>query len=339
MVQSAAKKGIRDIKDEPKRGIRNLVEMGEMFATGRFQQDFFEMAMGQLHDESSAYYRIVERVAKTVDEDTLLTFGTNLGYNALTHGAGVIRSIEQKQGFNVPWCLNIELSARHTTPHLDVERIIREGKELGVYCYLFYIDAGYPQLEKLYHTLHAQKDCAFLLFLNSAMVTDAFCQSLLELHNVIPVLDMDGANDDVLTTVIDELSHVGALFAGFTRFGDASQPDISPNMLQRAETLDLPVLVLLRIKKHRPQNEDDVYRQVVTLRKNLDVPVLPIDLYGDIAHADRIISSEACLATIKGDGSVLLTNVDEQETVSSYSVHTDSLQQILKRAMPKHIDP
>lgn len=335
MVQTAVKKGIKDIKEEPRRGIRNLVEMGGLFATGRFQQDFFAMAMGQLHDESSAYYRIVERVVKTIDEDTLLTFGTNLGYNALTHGAGVIRSIEQTKGFNVPWCLIIELGE----PPLDIASVIQQGMELGIYCYIFNIPAGYSGWETLRDTLHARKECAFFLFLHPLVITSAVGQSLLELHNVMSVLDMDGVSDHALKPAIDGLFRGGAPLAGFTRCGDTIPEDLSSNLLQRAEALDVSVLVLVRTKKHRPQNEDDAYHQVVQLRKGLEVPVLPIDLYGDIAHADRIISSEACLAAIRSDGSVTLTNVDERETVSGHNIRTAPLQEILRCSMPKRTGP
>lgn len=339
VVQAAVKKGIKDIKDEPKRGIRNLVEMGEMFATGRFQQDFFAMAINQLHDESSAYYRIVERVVKTTNEDTIATFGMNFGYNALTHGAAIIRGIEQSEGFNVPWCLMIELAADNIFPSVNIEGVIEQGKELGIYCYFLYIDAGYPWLEKLLDTLQARRDCAFIAFLHPTMITDAVCQSFSELHNTLPVLDMDGVSDEEMRSAIDGLSRVRSPFGGFSRRGVTKAADISPQILQRAEALELPGVVFIRTKKHRPQNEDDVYNQMIELRNNLDVPVLPIDLYGDLAHVDRIISTEACLAAIKRDGSFVLTNVDENVIVGGKNIHNTSLRQILKDAMPKHIYP
>ena len=105
--------------------------------------------------------------------------------------------------------------------------------------------------------------------------------------------------------------------------------------LEYAEVIDLHILVFVRTKKHRPSNEDDVYRQLVKLRENLDVPVLPIDLFGDLAHADRVISTEACLASIKKDGTFTLLNMEQNVLMSGYNIREQSLQEILEHAMPK----
>ncbi len=43
IITSAVENGIRYIQDNPKRGVRNLLDLGEYFAKGRFQKDFFEL--------------------------------------------------------------------------------------------------------------------------------------------------------------------------------------------------------------------------------------------------------------------------------------------------------
>lgn len=335
MIRTAVKKGIRDIKDEPKRGARNLVELGEMFSTGTYQQNFFTMAMNHLNDESSAYYQIVNRVVQTMNEETLLTFGINLGYNALIHGGGMIRCIEQREGFNVPWCLQIELGDEAGIPPLDINAIIEQGMELGIYCYLFFIDKEYTHIDELLQIIHSQNDCAFLLFLHPSMITNAFCDAFFELHNALPVLDIDAVDEDELTHAINLLSNVNCLSSGFTRQADFTTGVQASETLEYAEVIDLHILVFVRTKKHRPSNEDDVYRQLVKLRENLDVPVLPIDLFGDLAHADRVISTEACLASIKKDGTFTLLNMEQNVLMSGYNIREQSLQEILEHAMPK----
>lgn len=339
MIRSAVKKGTRDIKDEPRRGARNLVELGEMFSTGQSQLSFFSLAMNQLADENSAYFRIVNQIVQTMDEETLLTFGINLGYHALIHGGGIIRCIEQREGFNVPWCLMIELGDGATLPSLDVNNIINQGKELGIYCYLLYVDANDPHLEQLFSMLHAQTDCAFLLFLHPSTLTDTALEALQGLHNAIPVLDMDEVSDDDLRRAIDRLSNVNCLAAGFTRQDKVASAQRSHEMLLYAEGIGLHSLVFLRTEKHRPSSEDDAYQRFVALRENLDIPVLPIDLYGDLAHANRAISADTCLALIRRNGSSTFFNVDRNEIVKGKNIQEFSLQEILEQAMPKHKPP
>lgn len=337
MVRAAVKKGISDIKDEPKRGIRNLVEMGSLFAGGPFQKDFFAMAMDQLRDENSVYYHIVEGIVTNTREEMLTTFGMNLGFNGLTHGAGIIRSIERQEGFNVPWCLGIELGQSPMSPPLDIQGILEEGKELGIYCYFFFLHGEDFPLEELLSILRGQKDCAFVFFLHPHSLTDTALQSLASLQNGVPVLDMDGVGEDELRRVSENLSHAGSLLGGFSRWEDPTAGAGATGLLRRAEGLNLPILVFLRTKTHRHQNEDDVYREIVKLRKEMVVPVLPIDLCGDIAHADRAISTEACLVTIQEDGSMMMTNVDRGQSSSGYNIRRASLRGILQDAVPKHL--
>lgn len=52
---SVVKRTLKDIKDNPERSIRNLVDMALQFSGGRFQQDFFTTAQTMLQNENSAY--------------------------------------------------------------------------------------------------------------------------------------------------------------------------------------------------------------------------------------------------------------------------------------------
>ena len=48
---SVVKRTLKDIKDNPERSIRNLVDMALQFSGGRFQQDFFTTAQTMLQNE------------------------------------------------------------------------------------------------------------------------------------------------------------------------------------------------------------------------------------------------------------------------------------------------
>lgn len=336
MIRSAVKKGISDIKDDPGRGIRNLVEMGEMFAGGRFQKEFFGIVMEQLRDENSTYYRLVEQIVRDMDAEMLTEFGINLGYNALSHGATIIRGIEDAEGFNVPWCLVMDTGyeGKVLLP-FDIEGVMEEGKELGIYCYLVYVDAGYPEFSELMEIMARQKDCAIVLFIDAQRVKNSLCDELLQARNVVPMIDLDDANDAAVQQAATLLLAKGCLCGGFSRQSALDADEVVPAILERAEALSLPIFNSVRAKRHHPRMADDVYNRFVLLRENLSVPVLPIDLYGDIAHADRAISTEACLAAVKGDGSLAFTNVDEDEVVSRFNIHDCSLRDALRQSLPK----
>ena len=335
MIRSAVEKGIKDIKDDPKRGIRNLVELGEMFAGGRFQKDFFKTTMVQLRDENSAYYRIVEQVARQADADALTSFGINLGYNALAHGASIIRDIEATEGYNIPWCITIDVGYETTMLPFDIEGLIEEGKELGIYCYLIYVDSAYPYFDDLMNLLAREKECAFVIFCHPNMVDDSFTENLEAARHVAVFLDLDCNEDDLLVKTSQDLLSTGNICGGFTRAENLAAEDVTSALLDLPESLELPLTAYVRIKKHHPTEQDDVYQKFVQLRESLDVAVLPIDLYQDMAHADRAISSEACLVAVMGDGSLALADMEANERVTGFNIHNISLSEALRKAMPK----
>lgn len=335
MIQAAVTNGINDIKDDPKRGIRNLVELGGMFAGGNYQKDFFETALDQLQDENSAYYQIVYKIVQNTNTHQLSTFGMNLGYNALSYGAGMIRSTEAKEGFNVPWCLSIDTGQDKILLPVDIDGAIEEGKELGIYCYIVRMQESYPELEGLLATLGRQRDCAFIVLVAPRAVKGANGYMFVQPGNMLPLVDLDGVDIAAQQAAVQILQGQGCFCGGYTSQPDLQAADVTPALLGRAEELGLPLQVFVRTKIHRPYKADAVYNRFVAMRENLTTPVLPLDLYGDMAHVDRAISSEACFATIKGDGSLAFTNVDKNEEISAYNIHEISLIEALRRTMPK----
>ena len=335
MIRTAIEKGIRDIRTDPKRGIRNLTELGEMFASGRFQRDFFDIALQQLRDENSAYFHIVDQIAQQTDTEALTTFGINLGYNALSHGASVIRDIEATEGFNVPWCLTFDLGYDHMLSPDDIANVIGEGKELGIYCYLIRFDETYSYLEEMLQVLIDESDCAFVVFCNHNCVSTTLCDALLRARNTLVLLDLDTSEEKELQTAVQRLKGTGNLCGGFSHSSQLAAQDITPHILEQAESLNLPLMAFVRIKKHHLLQTDSVYKAFIELRKNMDIPVLPIDVYDDMAFADQAISTEACLVAILGDGSLILNNVEMNEQTTGYNIREISLREALRRVMPK----
>lgn len=338
MIRTAVMKGIRDMKENPKRGIRNLVELGEMFAGGRSQKDFFEGLLAQLRDENSAYYQIVARIVRQADAAALANFGINLGYNALSHGASIIRRVEETEGFNVPWCLTIDCGRERLLLPFDLEAVMEEGMELGIYCYLIQVDAAYPGLDEMMQMLGERKECAILLFCGPETIDDAFCKALAGARHIAAFMNMDGdaAGQDAAAA---RLLATGNVCGGFSRAPGLRAEDVSAALLERPERLGLPVMAFAREREPHPPKGDEVGRGFTRLRAHLEVPVLPVDLYGDLVHADRAISDEACLVDILGDGRLVLLDAEQNRKVTGLNIHERSLREALRAAAPKNGAP
>lgn len=67
LVETVVKKALKNIKDNPERGIRNLVDRALQFSSGRFQKNFFAVAQAMLQNENSAYYGLVRDTVAYAD--------------------------------------------------------------------------------------------------------------------------------------------------------------------------------------------------------------------------------------------------------------------------------
>ena len=111
LVEGVIDRSLRAIQDDPRRGLRKLVDMGADCATGRLQKRFLRMAQDMLENEDSPYYDMVVSAVEAVDHHKIKTFGINFGWNCLTVGAGQIRDYEKAHGHNVPWELTLHIGS------------------------------------------------------------------------------------------------------------------------------------------------------------------------------------------------------------------------------------
>ena len=82
LIETTVRQTLKGLQEDPKRSIRNLVDMALQFSEGRFQNRFFETAQTMLKNEGSAYYALVQDATSHIETEHLVTFGMNLGYNS-----------------------------------------------------------------------------------------------------------------------------------------------------------------------------------------------------------------------------------------------------------------
>ncbi|MDO5346517.1 MAG: hypothetical protein Q4E91_12340 [Lachnospiraceae bacterium] len=132
LVETTVQKALREMKDFPERGIRNLIDMGVEFSGGRFQQYFFGIAQSMLQNEESAYYQLIRDVVQYVDLDKIKRFGVNLGYNSCTVGAKEIRTMEALENFDIPWSLGFFMHSQSAlTQEKRYHNVIEQGMKFS----------------------------------------------------------------------------------------------------------------------------------------------------------------------------------------------------------------
>ncbi len=74
----------------------------------------------------------------------------------------------------------------------DIDSIITQGKELGVYVYIY--TGGEPLVRKkdLIRLCEKHSDCAFLCFTNATLIDEDFCQEIIRVKNFVPAISAEG---------------------------------------------------------------------------------------------------------------------------------------------------
>ncbi|MDD7388882.1 MAG: hypothetical protein PUG60_04330 [Lachnospiraceae bacterium] len=96
LIELAVSQGIREIRQDPKRGVRRLSDLGEHFAGRWFSDNIFVQIHEILKREDSKYFKLIQNLLDYVDEETIKCFGINLGYNSWTCGVSRMRQQQEE---------------------------------------------------------------------------------------------------------------------------------------------------------------------------------------------------------------------------------------------------
>jgi len=71
------------------------------------------------------------------------------------------------------------------------DRVIQEGKDLGIYLYV--VSGGEPFVwDGLLDIFEKHSDCIFQVYTNGSMLDDAMCEKIVDLGNVLPCISIEG---------------------------------------------------------------------------------------------------------------------------------------------------
>lgn len=336
IIQIAVENGIQYIRDNPKRGVRNLLDLGEYFATGRFQKYFFNLAHEILYNENSLYYDIIESLVKNTDHKILTSYGINMGFNSFTYGAGIIREKEKKYGYNIPWTIIFNF-AEKTKNHLtgaEVSNIISSGKDIGIYSYMFILSNN-NLLNNLYDVFKKNNDCAFTLFIDTKLIDEATAKNISSMQNICILMSVDDlkSSNNITAEKFNMLKKYKCLYGGYYFYDDNNAENISDGTVSHIlQSLNLNFAVCIRKSGCSDIIAKGIYDYIYNTRVKINAPVFLIDLYGDCTRIDKIISVESCFLSINSYGQICVSDIFNK---TQYNIRNKSLEYILSNTMPK----
>lgn len=199
---------IKNMGRDKEHEIVMLIDLMEKYMDGEDNGLDYEKARAMVCDKNGTLNKYITRIFEETDPHVLKTMALNLGFEAFVHGTKTIRKMRKKYNCNVPWlilmdptsvcnlhctgCWAAEYGNRLNLTFDEMDSVVKQGKELGVYLYMF--TGGEPLVRKqdIIKLCEKHNDCAFLSFTNGTLVDEAFCKDMKRVGNLYLAISLEG---------------------------------------------------------------------------------------------------------------------------------------------------
>lgn len=329
LIETTIKHTIAQIKEDPERSMRNVVDMALNFTNGRFQQHLLTVAQTMLENPNSCYYKLIPDIVSNAEEKRIINFGMNVGYNGCTIGAEKIRKIEATEQYNIPWSISLEIDGNEYIKHATVyHSLIRQGIQLGIYTWNIH------SLGKLHHLLElaeAFPECAFPIFCSAEEITPSLLDDVNNIYNIMFIINYSENIDRVCAL----LRTRNFLYSVSISAQDKLCDNIE-NILSDAENMHSAFTIFMANAECPPEKQSTLYHSIQQTRMEQKYRTIPFDMLHDTLFIDSIISNEACSIGFTQDGDCYSLN--NMITYHEQNFFNCNLSEILKSVAPKKAD-
>ena len=199
---------LKHVEKDREKGLLQLVDLTEKFMGDNFPSESYEGARNLIRDPESKWMQYVNRALDEIHPNVIKQTALNLGFEAAFHGTKTIRAMRETHQCNIPWlilmdptsacnlhctgCWAAEYGHKLNLSYEDLDRIITQGKELGIYFYMY--TGGEPLVRKadIIKLCEKHYDCEFHAFTNGTLVDDAFCEEMQRVGNLSLSISLEG---------------------------------------------------------------------------------------------------------------------------------------------------
>ncbi|MCE5255543.1 MAG: radical SAM protein [Spirochaetaceae bacterium] len=208
IAKSVVMSKVNYVKEDPDTRLPEILDWARRFdVAGQFDAAFktFEPIA---KDKNNNWNKMVRSMLKETAPACMEKLIANLAVNTELASMPVREKAQKKYGCNIPWAILMDPTAAcnlhctgcwaaeyQKTANMDydlLDRIITEGKKLGIYMYIY--SGGEPLVRKADILKLAEKhsDCFFLSFSNATMVDEAFAEESARLGNFVLAISVEG---------------------------------------------------------------------------------------------------------------------------------------------------
>ena len=182
------------------KGMLQLVDVVEKYVGNMFSEESYARIRSMMTDPNEKWNQYVCLLIDELDPNVLKMTLLNLGFEAMFHGTKTIRQNREKFDCNIPWlilmdptsacnlhcvgCWAAEYGNRLNLSYEDMDRVITQGKELGIYFYMFTGGEPLVRREDILKLCRKHHDCAFHAYTNGTLIDDDFAEKVRKVGNL-----------------------------------------------------------------------------------------------------------------------------------------------------------
>ena len=205
---------LKRLNKDREKGLLEIVDLAEKFMGNNFSKEAYEGARNIIKNPDHKWMKFVNKMLDELHPNVAKMTALNLGFEAAFYGTTQIRKNREIYNCNIPWlilmdptsacnlrctgCWAAEYGHKLNLTFEEMDRIVTQAKELGVYFYMF--TGGEPLVRKddILKLCEKHRDCEFHSFTNGTLIDEEFCQKVQKLGNLSFSLSLEGfeeAND------------------------------------------------------------------------------------------------------------------------------------------------
>ena len=202
---------LKSLNKDREKGLLNIVNLAQKFMGSNFRSEAYEGAKKMIQNPDSKWMRYVNRLLDETDPHVAKMTALNLGYQAAFAGTKKIRKMREVEQCNIPWlilmdptsacnlhctgCWAAEYGHKLNLSYDELDNIITQGKELGIYFYM--MTGGEPLVRKadIIRLCEKHNDCAFHCYTNGTLVDEKLCEDMKRVGNLSLSISLEGFED------------------------------------------------------------------------------------------------------------------------------------------------
>lgn len=203
-------KAFNHLYKDPEANLLEAMDWADKFSNGGFANQRAAIRKA-ISDPSDPYYPYVRHILNDVDPEIVKTLIVNFFINGNLVGGPIQEELRQKYNCNIPWtilldptsacnlhctgCWAAEYGNKLNLSYDEIDDIIKQGKEMGVYFYIY--TGGEPLVRKddLIRLCEKHDDCVFMAFTNGTLIDEAFADEMLRVKNFVPSISLEGSKE------------------------------------------------------------------------------------------------------------------------------------------------